>query len=107
MDILAWLVLNLFLFVYVLVIVAITLFCSTITKSQAAAGGIAVGFIVIGFILGVIRNWGTYLPGELNTWSTRLMHGITNGSWIALGTSIGLIVVPLLAAWLIFNRQEL
>jgi ABC-2 type transport system permease protein len=107
MEILPWLVLNLFLFIYVLVIVAITLFCSTITKSQAAAGGIAVGFIVIGFILGVIRNWGTYLPGELNTWSTRLMHGVTNGSWIALGTSIGLIVVPLLAAWLIFNRQEL
>ncbi len=107
MNILSWLVLNVFLFVYVMVIVAITIFCSTITKSQAAAGGMAVGFIVIGFIIGVIRNLGRYLPGELNTWSIRLMHGATNASWTALAVTIVLIVLPLLAAWLIFKRQEL
>jgi ABC-2 type transport system permease protein len=107
MDILPWLVLNVFLFVYVLVVVAITLFCSTITNSQAAAGGMAIGIIVIGFIIGVIRNLGRYLPGELNTWGVRLMHGATNSSWAALGISLGLIVLPLLAAWLIFKRQEL
>lgn len=107
MQVLPWLMLNLFLFLYVLVILAITLFCSTITKSQAAAGGMAVGIIVIGFILGIIRNFGKYLPGELNSWSARLMHGTTNGSWAALAVTIVLIVVPLLAAWLIFRGQEL
>ena len=107
MEILPWLVLNVLLFVYVLVILAITLFCSTITNSQAAAGGIAVGIIVIGFIIGVIRNLGRYLPGELNTWGHRLMQGDTTASWTALGVSMVLIVVPLLAAWLIFRRQEL
>jgi ABC-2 type transport system permease protein len=107
MEILPWLVLNLFLFIYVLVIVAITLLCSTITKSQAAAGGMAVGILVIGFILGVIRNLGRFLPGELNTWGIRLMNGTPDSSWAALGISIVLIVVPLLAAWIIFKRQEL
>jgi ABC-2 type transport system permease protein len=107
MNILHWLVLNLFLFVYVMVIVAVTLFCSTITRSQAAAGGMAVGIIAIGLITGVIRNMGKYLPGELNTWGVRLLHGDTSASWIALAVSIGLIIVPLLAAWLIFRRQEL
>jgi ABC-2 type transport system permease protein len=107
MEILPWLVLNVFLFVYVLVILAITLFCSTITNSQAAAGGMAVGIIVIGFIIGVIRNLGRYLPGELNTWGIRLMQGATNPSWVALAVTIVLIVAPLLAAWLIFRRQEL
>jgi ABC-2 type transport system permease protein len=106
-QILPWLVLNLFLFVYVLVIVAITLFCSTTTNSQAAAGGMAVGIVAIGFILGVIRNFGKYLPGELNSWGARLMHGATTGSWAALGITIALIVLPLLAARLIFKRQEL
>lgn len=107
MPILPWLVLNVFLFIYVLVIIAITLFCSTVTTSQAAAGGMAVGIMVVGFILGVIRNLGRYLPGELNTWGMRLMHGDTAASWAALGISVALIVVPLLAAWLIFRRQEL
>jgi len=35
------------------------------------------------------------------------MFGDTTTSWTAFGISIGLIVVPLLAAWLIFKNQEL
>ena len=90
MEILPWLVLNVFLFVYALVILAITLFCSTITNSQAAAGGIAMGIIVIGWIIGVIRNLGRYLPGELNTWGHRLMQGDATASWICFGGQHGL-----------------
>ncbi len=107
MEILPWVMLNVFLFVYVLVILAISLFCSTITNSQAAAGGMAVGILIFGFIIGVIRNLGRYLPGELNTWSIRVLHGDTTASWTALGITIVLIVAPLMAAWLIFKRQEL
>ncbi len=106
-NVLAWLALNLFLFLYVLVILAITIFCSTLTKSQAAAAGISISIIFAGFVLGVIRNFGTYLPGELITWGKRLLFGATNGSWVALAISIGLIVLPLIAAWLVFKRQEL
>jgi len=107
MNILHWLVLNLLIFVYVLVFVALTLFCSTITKSQAAAGGIALGLMVILGLIGAIPGLGKYLPGELITWGTRLMYGDTTTSWTAFGISVGLIVIPLLAAWLIFKNQEL
>ena len=107
MNILHWLLLNLLLFVYVLVFVALTLFCSTVTKSQAAAGGVALGLMVILGLVGAIPGLGKYLPGELITWGTRLMQGDTTASWTALGISAVLIIVPLLAAWLIFNRQEL
>jgi ABC-type transport system involved in multi-copper enzyme maturation permease subunit len=107
MNILSWLVLNVFLFIYVLVIISISLFCSTITKSQAAAGGIAAGMIASGLIIGAIRGLGKYLPGELITWGVRLMHGDTSSSWLALAISLGLIAVLLLAAWLIFKNQEI
>jgi ABC-2 type transport system permease protein len=107
LNVLHWLVLNVFLFVYVMVIVAITLFCSTITRSQAAAGGITVAIIAAGLIIGIFHNIGQYLPGELNTWSVRLLHGDNTASWPALGISLGLIVLFLVAAWLVFRRQEL
>jgi ABC-2 type transport system permease protein len=107
MDFVHWLVLNLLLFLYVLVPVAITLFWSTVTKSQVAAAGIALGMIAIGGLLGTLTRLGKYLPGELVTWGTRLMQGDSTNSWTAFGISLGLIVVPLLAAWLIFKRQEL
>jgi ABC-2 type transport system permease protein len=102
-----WLMLNLFLFTYTLVIVSITLFCSTITKSQAAAIGIAFSLLVIGWFAGGILRLGKYLPGELISWGTRLMLGDTSPAWIALGVSLGLITISLLAAWQIFKRQEL
>ena len=107
MDIVNWLVLNALLFVYVLVIVSITLLCSTITRSQGAAIGIAFGLLVIGWFAGGVLRLGKYMPGELMSWGARLMQGDTISSWIALGVSLGLIVIPLLAAWQIFKRQEL
>jgi ABC-2 type transport system permease protein len=102
-----WLVLNLFLFVYVLVIVAVTLLCSTVMKSQIAAGGLALGLIVVASALGSLLRLGKYLPGELISWGVRLMQGDTTAAWVALGVSLGLIVVPLLAASLVFRTQEL
>jgi len=107
MDILHWLVLNLLLLVYIMVIVAITLLCSTVTRSQAAAVGIAIVLLVIGWLAGGVLGLGDYLPGELITWGMRLMQGDTTVSWVALGVSLGLIVAPLLAAGLIFRNQEL
>ena len=107
MNILNWLLLNLFLWVYVLVIVAITLFFSTLVKSQIAAGGMALGVFIIVSAMGSILRVGMYLPGELITWGVRLMLGDSSASWIALGVSLGLIAVAQLAAWQVFNRQEL
>ncbi len=107
MNILDWLLLNIFLFVYSLVIIALTLLCSTMTKSQAAAVGTAFGLLVIGWFAGGILNLGKYMPGELITWGMRLLLGDASSSWIALGVSLALIVAFLSAAWLIFRRQEL
>ncbi len=107
LNILYWLVLNLMVFTYIMVIVSVTLLCSTITRSQGAAAGIAIGALIIGWFAGGILQLGKYMPGELITWGARLVQGDTTPSWIALGVSLGLIIVPLLAAWLIFKCQEL
>ena len=107
MDILRWLVLNAMLFLYIMVYVALTLFCSTLTKSQAVAGGVALGLMGFLCLICAIPGLGKYLPGELITWGTRLMQGDTSTSWTAFGVSLGIIVISLLAAWLIFKKQEL
>jgi ABC-2 type transport system permease protein len=107
MNVLNWMVLNFLLLVYMMVYVAITLLCSTLTKTPVAAGGIAVGALIILGLIGLIPTLGKYLPGELVTWGTRLMLGDTHTSWSALGVCLGLIVISLLAAWMVFRKQEL
>jgi hypothetical protein len=47
------------------------------------------------------------MPGRLTTWAGSLFAGGGDASWPAVGVSVGLIVAALLAAWLIFERQEL
>jgi ABC-2 type transport system permease protein len=107
MNILHWLALNALLLLYVLVYVAITLLCSTLTKSQVAAGGSALGALIFIALISVIQGIGRNLPGELINWGTRLMMGDNTASWGALGVSLGLIVLSMVAAWLIFRNQEL
>ena len=55
-DLLHWLVLNTFMLLYVLVIIAITLLCSTLTRSSVTAAGIAIGALVFIGLLGSIPD---------------------------------------------------
>jgi ABC-2 type transport system permease protein len=103
----AWLALNGLLLLYILVYVALTLLCSTLTRSQVVSGGLAFGFLVVLSALGALPKVGDYLPGRLTAWASGLVMGSGTPAWPALGVSIGLIVAALVAAWLIFERQEL
>jgi hypothetical protein len=94
---------------FVLVYVALTLFCSTVTKSQVAAAGLAFGLLLVLAIPGSLPKVGEYLPGQLITWGATLMAGSADArsAWPALWVSVGLIVTALVGAWAIFERQEL
>ena len=106
LDLAAWAALNGLLLVFTLVFVALTLLCSVLTRSQAAAGGIAFGGLVLLTILGAIPQVGQYLPGALVTWAGRLFAGGAS-AWPALAVSLGLIAAALATAWWRFEGQEL
>jgi len=106
-DLSAWVVLNLMLWLYFLVYVALILLASTIAKSQAVAAGLGIGAIAVLGALPSIPGLGRYLPGQLITWGTALFTDPSARSWPALGISLGLIAACLVAAWIILDRQEL
>ena len=103
----AWVALNLLIWFYCLVYVAITLLASTLVRSQAAAAGIGIGAFLVLSIFGSLPGLGQYTPGELVNWGAEMFSAPVNPAWIALGVSSGIILVCLLAAWLVFRRQEL
>jgi ABC-2 type transport system permease protein len=103
----AWLALNGLLLLFILVYVALTLLCSTLSQSQVVSGALAFGFLVVLSALGAVPRLGEYMPGRLNAWAGSLFVGEGVSAWPALAVSAGLIIAALLAAWLIFERQEL
>jgi ABC-2 type transport system permease protein len=89
-----------------MVYVAVTLLCSTIARTQGAAAGIAfVALIVMGGV-GSLPRIDEYFPGRLFTWGGTLVLGGGEPAWPAFWISLGIIVLALGAAWLVFRRQE-
>jgi ABC-2 type transport system permease protein len=107
LDMSAWLALNGLLLLEILVYVAITILCSTLLRTQIAAGGLAVGIWLVTVIFGAIPGLGKYFPVELTNWGSRLMAGDSQDSWIALVISVAIIVISLGAAIVSFRKQEL
>jgi ABC-2 type transport system permease protein len=107
LDIANWLALNGLLLLAILVYVALTLLCSTLTRSQVVGGGLAFAVWMILTAVGAIPSVGEYLPGQLTTWARTVMAGSGSASWAAMWVSLGMILVALVGAWLIFERQEL
>ena len=107
LSVTAWLGMNGLLLLFLLVYVALTLLCSTLTRSQVISGALAFGFLVVLSIVGSVPKLGDWMPGRLTTWAGALFAGGGESAWPAVGVSVGLIVAALLAAWLIFERQEL
>ncbi len=103
----AWLGLNLLLWLYSLVYVAITLLASTIMRSQAAAAGVSFGALLVLSAVGALPGLGQYLPQQLVNWWAELFYPDAAAYWPALGLSLGLMAACLALAWLSFRRQEL
>jgi ABC-2 type transport system permease protein len=106
LDIGAWAALNGLLLLFTLVYVAVTLLCSVVARSQAAAGGLAFVLFIVLAIPGALPQVGQYLPGALVSWARNLVAG-GPAAWPALLVSVVFIGVALAAAWWQFEKQEL
>jgi ABC-2 type transport system permease protein len=106
-DLVAWAAVSGLLLVQFMVIIAITLLCSTLVRSQAAAAGLAVGVLLFSSIISAVPVIAKLLPGQLLAWSGSILLGSPQPAWNALWVSLGIILACLTAAWIIFDKQEL
>lgn len=102
-----WMAMNGFLWLYVMVYVGLTLLFSTLSRSQALAAGLSFTVLLALGVISISKTIAVYLPAQLITWGATLFVQPESAYWGSLGVSAGLIVAAMLAAWLIFRRQEL
>jgi ABC-2 type transport system permease protein len=101
-----FLALNGLMLVVFLVYMALALLASTLARSNGVAVGLA--FLALIFLggIGALPTIGEYFPGRLFSWGSTLMMGGNSTAWPAFVTSLGIIVVALLVACVVFRRQE-
>lgn len=98
---------QLFLFVYLLV--TITIFFSAISNSTiiAAAGGF-VGYILVATVASMIKSIKDYAPSYiLDQYQAILTNGFDKGYIVPMIVTLGLIVIFILGAVAVFQRQEI
>jgi hypothetical protein len=89
-----------------LVYMALALLASTLARTNGTAVGLAFLALILVAGLGAIPRLAEYLPGKLFGWGTSLILGSPESAWTALGVSAGIIIAALVAAIIIFRRQE-
>ena len=93
---------NLLLGLFLVFCVAVTLLFSSLYKSSLAAGGLAIGVIIVQGIISAIPVIGKYMPGVLLIWGINLISGPSTNYWWAMG-----ITVAAIAACVYFAQQFL
>lgn len=107
LEINGWLALNGMIWIYTLVYAAITLFFSTLMRSQAAAGGMGFGVLVLLGLIGSVPSIAKVLPAELLNWGALISLGAAEPRWTALIISLAIITAAVIGAWLVLRKQEL
>jgi ABC-2 type transport system permease protein len=93
---------------YLVLFVSVTLLASTLARTQLAAAGSAFGALLVLGLLGSIPSMVPYLPSALVGWARALaLDAAVEPQWRAMGVSLGLIALALIAAWASFRRQEI
>jgi len=103
----SFLAMNGLMLVVFLVYVSVSLFTSTLARTQGAAAWMAFVALILVAGAGSLPRLNEYFPGQLFAWGASLALGSTESNWAAFWVSLGMIAVSLLASWLIFRRQEI
>jgi ABC-2 type transport system permease protein len=99
---------NLLLGLFFTFCLGVTLFFSSVMKSQLAAGGLALAFIIFLSAISGLPWIGRYLPGQLINWGNRLVLKMPGtGEWGAVVVSALLVGFSVYFTWLSLRKKEL
>ena len=98
---------NLLVGLFFLACLAVTLLCSTLFRSQLAAGGLALVAILGIWSLSFIPQLELYAPMGVISWGQRLAAGSGPSAWGAVGISMVVVALCTVLSWQTLLRKEL
>lgn len=108
-DVVHFVWLSVFLLLFFVLILALTIFASTVSNSQIGAAGLAfIVSIIFTTVVGYIKNLADYSPSyALSNYKNLMADGKVLDFLPSAITSLGLIFVLVLTAVLVFRKQEI
>jgi ABC-2 type transport system permease protein len=107
-NVLGFLYQNLLLGLFFALCLGVTLFFSSLMKSQLAAGGLALAVIIFLSAISGLPWVGRFLPGALINWGNRLVLKMPGaGEWGAVVSVALLTALSVYFTWLSLRKKEL
>ncbi|MBI4202659.1 MAG: ABC transporter permease subunit [Chloroflexi bacterium] len=97
-SLLAWL--------YLMVVLAITILLSATFRSQVAAGVLALALVISFATFSAFSLFEPFLPASLMHWANALVLGQDESRWTAVAVSVALLSIVLVGAWQSLQRRE-
>lgn len=102
---------NLLLYLWLMVFVAITTLGSTVARSTGAAAGISLASAIVILLSGSIPRYGGISPQALMTWvasmTSKVVINLKTSNFTALGAAVVVIIIALVWAVGLFEQQEI
>jgi ABC-2 type transport system permease protein len=105
-SVLPFLGLNLLLALFLIFCLTVTLLFSSLFRSSLAAGGLAIGVLILTAVLSSVPVIGDYLPGKLLGWGNELLTGTGNNYWWALGVTVAASIACTYGAQRLLKNRE-
>lgn len=102
-----FLVINLLAGFYLLFCISLTVMCSTLFRSQLAAGGLALVVLILLASISSVPLINKYLPNALMNWATNISLGTEGSAWQALIVTAVLIFATIIISWQFLSRKEI
>jgi ABC-2 type transport system permease protein len=106
-DIMAFAGVNLLLALFLIFCLAITLLFSSVFRSSLAAGGVALGVLIIQAALSSVPRLGDYIPGKLLGWANNILSGSGDEYWWALAITVVIIFVCIYLAQRLLKYKDI
>ncbi len=106
-DVTSFVAANLLAGLYLLAVISLTLFFSTLIRNQIGAGVASLGVVLAGGLLSLVPALEPYLPSSLMHWAYSVNAGDGDSRWAALAVTWALIIVCSVASWRVLHRQEM
>ena len=100
-------ILNLFLALFLVFCLAVTLFFSSVFRSSLAAGGVSIALIIAQAGLATIPRIGSYMPGKLLGWGNNILSGNGDSYWWALAITVAVIYLCVYFARRLLKTRDL
>lgn len=104
---LGFLILNLFLGLFLLVCLSVTLFCSSLFRNQIVAGGLALVLLIGQSVVLGLPLFKRYSPNSIVHWGLELISGTASPAWPGVAVSLGIVLLCLILSWRVLERKDI